>query len=200
MEAFLGEGKVEKVRLVSGAEIDADMVILGLGVQPDIELARETGLLLGPTKAIQVDRYMRTSDPDIFACGDCAEKLSFFDEYLPMYGWPRSFFGRAHCGKQPFQTESLHVGTIGVVSTVVGGTAFASAGLTEAQARAKGYDVVVADAGSINRHPRAMPGVGKNVVKLVFDRKNMIVLGGQIWGRKAAVRSSTSSAAVSSIR
>ena len=186
VEAFLGEGKVEKVRLVSGAEIDADMVILGLGVQPEIELARETGLMVGPTKAIQVDRYMRTSDPDIFACGDCAEKLSFFDESPAnvRLASVASLEGRI-AGSNLFKQNRVHVGTIGVVSTVVGGTAFASAGLTEAQARAKGYDVVVADAGSINRHPRAMPGVGKIVVKLVFDRKNMTVLGGQVWGAES---------------
>ncbi len=186
VESFLGDGRVKKVRLVSGAEIDADMVILGLGVQPDIELARETGLVLGPTKAIQVDRYMQTSDPDIFACGDCAEKLSFFDETPAnvRLASVAALEGRI-AGSNLFKQTRAHVGTIGVVSTVLGGATFASAGLTESQACAKGYDVVAGEAGSINRHPRAMPGVAKLVVKLIFDRKTMVVLGGQVWGAES---------------
>jgi len=56
----------------------ADMVVLGIGTVPNVDLARNADLRLGPTGSIWVDRTMRTSDEHIFACGDCAEKFSFF--------------------------------------------------------------------------------------------------------------------------
>ena len=64
----------------------------------------------------------------------------------------------------------------------MGGTAFAAAGLTETQAKAKGYDVVCGTAESINRHPGGMPGGGALKAKLVFDAKSKVLLGGQISG------------------
>jgi NADH oxidase (H2O2-forming) len=74
VEAILGDNSVRGVRLSEGQEIKADMVIIGVGVVPNNELAKKAGLELGPGKAISVDRYMRTTtDPDIFACGDCVE-------------------------------------------------------------------------------------------------------------------------------
>ena len=55
------------------------MVIIGIGSKANTLLAQNSRLEIGLTKSIAVNRYMQTSDPDIFACGDCAEKVSFFD-------------------------------------------------------------------------------------------------------------------------
>jgi NADH oxidase (H2O2-forming) len=79
VEAFLGDGKVAGVRLAGGKEIGADVVIMGIGAAPNAVLAKEAGLDIGPGRGIEVDRYLQTSDPNIFACGDCADKVSFFD-------------------------------------------------------------------------------------------------------------------------
>jgi len=186
VEAFLGNGRVEKVRLASGKTLDADLVILGLGVNADIGLAQEAGLEIGATRSIQVNRYMQTSDPDIFACGDCAEKISFFDE-APNNMKLASISateGRI-AGSNLFALNRANIGVIGTVSTKLGENAFCAAGLTEVQAKVKGYDVFVGEAGSINRHPRAMPGVAKLVVKLVFNKKDGTLLGGQVWGAES---------------
>jgi len=78
--SILGDEKVAGVKLSDGRELKADMVILGIGAIPNTELARKSGLELGFRNTIRVDRYMKTyTDPDVFACGDCAEKVSFFD-------------------------------------------------------------------------------------------------------------------------
>ena len=75
-----GENKVEYVELASGTRIKADIVILGIGCIPNSQLAEKSGIELGYRKGIKVDRLMRTfSDADIFACGDCCTKESFFD-------------------------------------------------------------------------------------------------------------------------
>jgi NADPH-dependent 2,4-dienoyl-CoA reductase/sulfur reductase-like enzyme/rhodanese-related sulfurtransferase len=65
------------VRLRSGATVPADFVVLGIGVRPENQLAIEAGLELGPTGGIKVDRFMRTSDPDILAVGDAIEVEDF---------------------------------------------------------------------------------------------------------------------------
>lgn len=55
------------------------MIIVGVGYTANTKLAEMAGIDIGPTRGIMVNRYMKTSDPNIFACGDCAEKVSFFD-------------------------------------------------------------------------------------------------------------------------
>ncbi|GAI07859.1 unnamed protein product, partial [marine sediment metagenome] len=79
VEAILGNKQVSAVRLADAQERKADMVIMGVGARPNTELAEKAGLQIGPTRAIAVDRFMRTiTDPNIFACGDCAEKYAYF--------------------------------------------------------------------------------------------------------------------------
>ncbi|MDO9541444.1 MAG: NAD(P)/FAD-dependent oxidoreductase, partial [Kiritimatiellia bacterium] len=71
---IVGDNQVQSVRLNDGVVIPADVVIFGVGAVPNVELAKEAGLKLGPTGSVAVDRTMKTSNDFIFACGDCAEK------------------------------------------------------------------------------------------------------------------------------
>lgn len=184
--SFGGNGSVGSIRLQSGQEIGADVLILGIGAQANVELAEKAGLELGPTKGIQVNRYMQTGDPRIFACGDCAEKVSFFD------GKPSNLMLASIAtmeariaGANLFATTRVNMGVIGVYSTVLGDCAFAAAGLTRAQAEQKGYDVAVGEAESINRHPGCMPGGSALKVKLLFEAGSKVILGGQVTGAKS---------------
>ncbi|HKZ97559.1 MAG TPA: nitrite reductase large subunit NirB [Hyphomicrobiaceae bacterium] len=70
-QAILGETKVEAVRLDDGTEIPADLVVMAAGIRPNAGLAKEAGLAV--KRGIVVDATMRTSDPDVFAVGECAE-------------------------------------------------------------------------------------------------------------------------------
>lgn len=73
----------------SGKEILSDIVVLALGVRPRTKLAEDAGLKIGSTHAIQVDEYMRTSDPNIYACGDAVEVKNIITEQqtvLPLAG------------------------------------------------------------------------------------------------------------------
>jgi NADH oxidase (H2O2-forming) len=186
VEAFLGNEKVEKVKLASGKEIEADMVIMGIGAAANTELAAKAGLEIGPTKGIQVNRYMQTSDENIFACGDCAEKVSFFD------GKPSGLKLASIAGMEAriaganlFSPRRVNMGAIGVYSTILGGTAFAAAGLTEVEARKKGYTIIVGEAEAVNRHPGCMPGAEAMKVKLIFEAGSRVILGGQVSGARS---------------
>ena len=68
---ILGEDRVEGVRLEDGTEIPCDLVVMAVGIRPNIELAKEAGLDVG--RGIIVDETMATSDPNIFAVGECVE-------------------------------------------------------------------------------------------------------------------------------
>jgi NADH oxidase (H2O2-forming) len=184
IEAILGGDKVTGVKLAGGEELKADLVIMGVGAVPNVDLARSAGLEIGPTKAISVDNYMRTpTDPNIFACGDCAEKRSFFTGRLSPIMLASVATAEARiAGANVFGTCSRNPGEIGVWSTIVGEKAFAAAGLTEMAAKKEGIDVVIGESASVDRHPGGMPGAAPTKVKLVFCKKSGLLLGGGISG------------------
>ena len=186
VEAFLGDGSVSGIRLASGNEVEADVVIMGIGAAANTELAKRAGLEIGPGRGIEVNRYMQTSDSSIFACGDCADKVSFFD------GKPSGLklasiatMEARIAGANLFGPRRVNMGVIGVYSTLLGNTAFAAAGLTETWAREKGFRIVVGEAEAVNRHPGCMPGAEKMKVKLIFEAGSRVLLGGQVSGARS---------------
>ena len=182
-----GDKQVTGVALGNGDTLDTEMVILGIGVTPNASLAEKSGLPLGPTGAVVVDRTMRTTDENVFACGDCAEKLSFFGGRPSPLRLASVATAEARiAGANLFGIRRENIGTIGVFSTAIGDTAFATAGLTESLARRHGYDIVVGRAEAPNRHPGGMPGMCSMKVKLVFEKRTGLLLGGQVMGDKAA--------------
>ena len=183
----MGEDRVEGVELAGGRTLWAQAVIVGIGAIANVNLAKNAGLPIGPTGGIVVDRTMRTLDARIFACGDCAEKFSFFGGGPSPLKLASIATAEAHvAGANLFETRRENIGTVGVWSTVIGETAFATAGLTESLAARHGYNYVVGAAEAVNRHPGGMPGAHPMKVKLVFERRNGVILGGQVMGDKAA--------------
>jgi len=183
---IVGDNQVQSVRLNDGAVIPADVIIFGVGAVPNVELAKEAGLKLGPTGSVAVDRTMKTSNDFIFACGDCAEKISFFG------GRPSSLrlasvatLEARMAGANLYGIRREHDGTVGVWSTAVGSFALGTAGLTETAARRAGYEFVVACVEGPNRHPGAMPGGAPMKAKLLYERNTGVILGGQVRGNES---------------
>lgn len=183
-----GSSKVEYVECGNGSRIKADVVLLALGVRPNTELAVEAGLRIGENKGIFVDQYMVTSDPDIFAIGDCAEKSCFFTgKSTPIRLASVAAREGRIAGANLFQPRRRrNCGTIGVFSTMIGGTATAVAGLTERVARGLGFDLLIGEATAVDRHPGSMPDARELSVKLIFDRNSDKLLGGEACGGKSA--------------
>jgi len=182
-KALIGNGKVQYVELENGQKIRADVVILGIGVTPNIELAQKAGLEVVEGGGICVDEFMRTSDKDIFAAGDCAQKRCFFT------GGP-SFLRLASiatmearvAGANLFRLRRRGECPVGVFSTVIGDLAIGSAGMTERSAKEAGFNVVAGMAKAPDKHPASIPGTKELGVKLVFEKETGILLGGQVWG------------------
>jgi NADPH-dependent 2,4-dienoyl-CoA reductase/sulfur reductase-like enzyme/rhodanese-related sulfurtransferase len=167
----------------SGARLQADLVILALGVRPDVRLAREAGLTIGTRGGIAVDGQMRTSDPHIWAVGDAvevADVVSGQDTVLPLAG-PANRQGRVAAESIAGRRTAFR----GVQATaVVGvlGLTVASTGASEKGLRRAG----VSDFQSVYLHPGHhagyYPGARPIHLKLLFSTPDGRVLGAQAVG------------------
>ncbi len=181
VRAIEGEGKVESV--VAGEErIDCDMAIVSIGVKPNVALAEAAGLEIGTTGAIRVDQKMQSSDPDIFAAGDCCEtyRLPSGEPCHVPLGSTANKQGRVAanniCG-----VEDSFPGILGAGACRVFDYNIARTGLTEAQAEKLGYHpestiVVGPD------KPHFMPNANPIFLKLIVDRDTEEILGAQAIG------------------
>jgi nitrite reductase (NADH) large subunit len=83
-EALIGEQRVEKIRFKNGTEIDADLVVMAVGVRPNIELAKSSGLQC--ERGILVDDTLQTYSPNIYAVGECVQhRKQTFGLVAPLY-------------------------------------------------------------------------------------------------------------------
>lgn len=185
--AFRGNGQVEIIELEDGMQIPAEVVLLGMGSVSNIAIAEKAGLPIGKFGAIVVDNTMKTADDNIYACGDCAKKWSFFA------GRPSTLklasiatLEARIAGANLYGIKRENAGTIGAWSTAVGDLAMGTAGLTEKAAQEMGYHPVAVTVESANRHPGGMPGMATEKLKLVFDGQSGRILGGQVSGDSAA--------------
>jgi len=187
VESIIGDDAVSGVRLSDGNELKADMVILGIGAKPNTSLAEKSGIELGYNKAIRVDAHMQTyTDPNIFACGDCAEKQSFFTGRPINVMLASIATAEARiAGANLYSPVHHHTGAISVFSSVVDGRAFAVAGLTERQAKEYGMNIVIGRAQAPDTHPGGMPNSTMTKVKLMFAKETGVILGGSISGGRS---------------
>jgi NADPH-dependent 2,4-dienoyl-CoA reductase/sulfur reductase-like enzyme len=182
----LGKDAVTGVKLGDGREIKADVLIVGIGVTPNVELAKNAGLAVDKG-GIVVDTNMRTSDPSIFACGDCATKFSFFTGQPSGLRLASIATTEARiAGANLYNTRRKNLGVVGVFSTALGGLTVAMAGMSEKGARSCGFEVVAGEAEAPDRHPGGMPGMSKLWVKLVFNKTNGELVGGAVRGGPSA--------------
>jgi NADH oxidase (H2O2-forming) len=183
VKKITGNGKVDAVELDNGENLKADVVIVGIGSIPNTMLAQKAGLKMGEQKAVWVDEYMRTSDENIFACGDCAEKTSFFTQKpIGLRLASIATFEARIAGVNVFGLKRKNPGVIGVFATSLGDLGLSSAGLTENAAKAAGIEVIVGEAVAVDRHPGGMPGAQQMKMKLIFDRKTKKLVGGEVSG------------------
>lgn len=176
-----GNPAVTKVILKSGKEIDADLVIMAVGVKPNIELAQKAGVELGTTGAIKVNLKMQTNITDIFACGDCAESYSVITQkplYRPL-GSTANKMGRI-AGDQITGGDLEFRGILGTGIFKVFDMAVAQTGLTEKEAKKEGYEVVVCHNIKPDK-PEYFDG-HEMVIKAVADKNTGRMLGVQIVG------------------
>jgi len=178
---IVGNGKVDGVLLENGETVKADIVIFGIGTRPNVELAKQAGIRIGPLGAVEVDRYMRTSSSDIFAVGDCAEKTSFFTGMPSPLRLASVATSEARiAAANLFELHRENPGVIGVFSTKINELAMGIAGMGEKAAHDAGIECVVGYAETVDRHPGGMPGAHPARLKLIFHKYSGVLVGGQV--------------------
>lgn len=180
-------GRVTGVRIGSpdGAVLPADLVILSVGVRPNLELATQAGVTIGPTGAIAVDRQGRTDVPHVWAVGDVAESFNLITSepaWVPL-GSTANKTGRI-TGDAITGGTLEHRGILGTSIVRVFDVAVAQTGLTEVQARRAGYDVEVLHNIKPDR-PEYLDGQAL-LIKAVADRATGRLLGAQAIGESGA--------------
>ena len=177
---ILGQnGVVSGVELASGETIEADMVLLAVGVRQNLELAKDLGLELGKF-GIKVNRFLETSDPDVMAAGDCVEKYNLVTK-KPVPGQlrgPAVIQGRL-AAKRLAGYEIEFSGVLNNSAVRLFDKYIGSVGLTEEEARREGIEALSTTVNSRSKHGM-IPGVLPWTLKLVFDRASHRVIGGQI--------------------
>ncbi|MCK5127251.1 MAG: NAD(P)/FAD-dependent oxidoreductase [candidate division Zixibacteria bacterium] len=185
VDGFSNSGKNIKVELENGDSCVADHVIISIGFKPDMGLARKFGLEVNDRFGIIVDEYMKTSDDDIFAAGDCVAKRSYLagDFRSIMLASTAMSQGRL-AGSNLFSINILKAfhGTLGSFATKVGNIAVGATGLTETRAREMKLEYCVGVAEGVDRHPAKLPKASKMNVKLIFAKNSHILLGAQVSG------------------
>jgi NADPH-dependent 2,4-dienoyl-CoA reductase/sulfur reductase-like enzyme/rhodanese-related sulfurtransferase len=170
-----------KIILKSGREIETDMVIMAVGIRPNVDLAIESGIEIGETGAIKVNTKMQTNLESIYACGDCAESYSVITNkniYRPL-GSTANKTGRI-AGDQATGGDLEFRGILGTGIFRVFDLAVAQTGLTEKEALKEGFEVVVCH--NIKPHKATYLGGKEMVIKAVADKNSRRVLGAQIVG------------------
>jgi len=185
IKKILGDASVSGVELNDGSKIDCDLVIISVGYKPNLELVKKLGLPYQEGKGIPVDDYLRTSEKDIFAIGDCAIKYDFFTGDLSniMLASTAMAEGRL-VGSNLYSIRVVrqYQGVLGTFSTKIGKTAFAVSGLTEKRAKEKGLEYTVGISKAVDRHPGKLQGASEVYVKLIFSTYSHTLLGAQIYG------------------
>ena len=167
------------VVLSNGVALPAEMIILAIGVRPDIKLAKEAGLTIGTRGGIDVDDFNRTSDPDIYAVGDVAEKTDAIDgssTLVPLANLANRH-GRVVADHIAGRT-TRPVKTIGTAIVKVFDLMIAATGWNEKRLSASGRAFKV-----IHTHPNShagyYPGAKQMALKMIFDAKTGEILGAQ---------------------
>ena len=182
------DGRATAVHTASGRQLPADLVVLGLGVRPNVALAREAGIPLGPSGGIAVDHRMRTEAAGVWAVGDCVESIHRLSgqRVVVALGTHANKQGRV-AGINLGGGYATFPGVIGTAITKVCDVEVARTGLSEAEAEAAGYRFVSAAVDSTTR-AGYFPGAQPIRVKLVAEKRTGRLLGAQIVGRDDAAK------------
>ena len=181
-------GRVVAVLTTSGRRLAADLVVLGLGVRPNVELARGAGIPLGPTGAIAVNRRMQTPVEGVWAAGDCVESMHLLS------GRPVHIALGTHANKQGRVAGdniggayAAFPGVIGTAALKVCRTEIARTGLSTAEAEQAGFAFLATTVESTTR-AGYYPDARAIRVKIIAERGTGRMLGGQIVGREESAK------------
>lgn len=184
LAAFLGEdGVLKAVKLQDGTEIPCDLAVLAVGVTPNTKLAKDAGLEIGERGCIKVNSFMQTSDPDIYAVGDCIEIPNLITNKMvhAPFGDLANLQGRV-VGENIIKGNVVEFpGTIQTGICKVFDYAAGSTGLSEQNALKMGFSNIETVVNASLDKPGFMKG-NLLITKLIADKGDRRILGAQVIG------------------
>ena len=175
-------GDTRTVSLTDGQQVPAELVLLSVGVRPELTLAVQAGLTIGVSGGLLVDDHLRTSDENIFAAGDMVEvehRVSGRRVRMPLAG-PANRQGRI-AASNALGVVLEYGGALGTSAVKILDATAAMTGLSERAAREAGFDVGIAIV-HMGHHAGYYPGARPLTLKLVYDRADARLLGAQAFG------------------
>jgi len=179
------DGRVTAVETAAGP-VAADLVVIGLGVRPNVDLAKAAGIAVGKAGGIIVDDHLRTGTPHVWAAGDCVESRHRITgrSVVVALGTHANKQGRI-AGTNIGGGDAAFGGVLGTAITRFQGVEISCTGLTEREAAAAGFDAVGVTTEASNR-AHYFPGAQPMRIKIVAERGTGRLLGAQIVGGEGA--------------
>jgi len=181
LESIEGKDHVERIKTSVG-DISVDAVVMSVGIRPNTEFLKDSGIELMPNNTIKVNEYLQTNDPDIYSAGDCvAVKNIITNEYIwsPM-GSSANIEGRVlalNLNGEKIQYR----GVLGTAVAKIAGINIAKTGLNEEEAKKFGFKPVSVVA-VVNDKAHYYPDSSDFTIKLIADEDTLKVLGVQVFG------------------
>jgi NADPH-dependent 2,4-dienoyl-CoA reductase/sulfur reductase-like enzyme len=172
------DGNRARLLMTDQGSFPADLFFTGVGVMPNAEIAREAGIIIGKSGGIQVNSLMKTSDPNIWAAGDCCEKLNLVtgQHQLAPLGDVANKEGRV-AGENAAGGRAEFSGIVGAACVKVFDLEIGIAGISEAQAQKMGFPVITQVVEGFSKASK-FPGTKPSLLKIVADWSSGRLLGG----------------------
>lgn len=183
VDGFIPTPEKINVRLKSGVQLPADLVILSIGVRPETRLAREAGLALGALGGIQVNEFMQTSHPDIYALGDAVEVKHYVtgrSALIPLAG-PANKQGRIVANNLVLGNKDIYPGTMGTSIAKIFSLTVAATGANAKLLKREGIPYISSYTHG-SSHAGYYPGSVSMSLKILFSPTDGTLLGAQIVG------------------
>ncbi len=166
---------------------ESDIIILSLGVEPNVTLAKTAKVRLGPTGAIATDERQQTNVDGIYAAGDCCEIKNAVTG-MPMYIPLATLASRAAwvAGENAAGGRAVFKGAIRAIAVKIFGLEVAQVGISSEEGKEAGFSVVKESVTSYSKI-KLMPGSEKIAVTLIIDQKSKRLLGANVYGGNGAV-------------
>lgn len=187
INSIVGRQRVEHVTTSSGI-INTDLVIIAVGISPEVSLARANNIRLGESGAIAVKDTLQTNFPNIYAAGDCAEAHHIVLDkpyYLPL-GTTANKQGRI-AGINAVGKRAKFAGIVGTQAVKVFDLEIATTGLSLDEANKAGFWAKEVSSRSVSR-AGYYPGKERIDTILIYDERTGKLLGGQMLGREGVAK------------
>ncbi len=176
------------IQLEDGTMLPSGLVLMSVGVRPELGLAAAAGLQIGPSKGLAVDEFLASSDSSIWAAGDMIEtvnRISGRRQRIPLAG-PANRQGRT-AASNALGARLAYPGAAGTSVFKLFDSTTASTGLNEKTAREAGFNVGTAIVVK-EQHVSYYPGASDIFLKIIYERKSGKLLGAEAFGKEGVER------------